>query len=711
VIPQCIQSAKELYDLRSRYKDASVLITAIYSESMVIAASLSQLQGLLQQDALKNKPLLHETFDRALTGCRVVYVCLDEEVRELAKKADNDNLKFKDRTKYLWKEDTFKELLQQIRGQQSALSLLLQGLQMESIADIKRLVQDNSARLDQIATRSNTLRKSRPNIKVPESVFEEGTDPQSIIDAEAILRSAEFDFDDEIVNSKAYRRAMALATFQAEGQEPVTSQNLTEEKCDEELSGAGVDLANLELKLEPEVKDTHAELLDSLEHSFLPFMPPSSENGALSPRFSKLPIVPSFEAISQEEEEEEEAPPPLPPRRPMRPLAESRATEVLSEARNSAFSNDSTSVFSAPSWALSKSSTVSSLTTMGSSLSNLTGNGGFQRKPLVLAHKGSYDTLFRKLPGDLQDVHLATSEDVDMNNIWKSLLSEERNFVDRMTKFRTTFYDNITKEWPVLENHLELIPVGEQIAGFHRQYILMTLEGQLAQGDFATCDPSLFETWSSKTNKIYREYCQRLPHAKSAILMTQNMDSKFLPYIETLGFGAALPGKSCEDYLTLPITQLDLYIETLRSLHKICLTSTSASAKRNGPRYLRVLEAVRCLKKSCLQIIKDSQDWEQIQNLHRRIHTLNADYLAQLNLLQPGRRILSQGMLARKKEGQGAWQAVHVVLLDNYLFWGMLKPPRSKSTKESKTRTKTKQLGDVWVLESVSPTLCTTGHS
>jgi hypothetical protein len=629
VIPQCIQSAKELYDLRSRYKDASVLITAIYSESMVIAASLSQLQGLLQQDALKNKPLLHETFDRALTGCRVVYVCLDEEVRELAKKADNDNLKFKDRTKYLWKEDTFKELLQQIRGQQSALSLLLQGLQMESIADIKRLVQDNSARLDQIATRSNTLRKSRPNIKVPESVFEEGTDLQSIIDAEAILRSAEFDFDDEIVNSKAYRRAMALATFHAEGQEPVTSQNLTEEKCDEELSGAGVDLANLELKLEPEVKDTHAELLDSLEHSFLPFMPPSSENGALSPRFSKLPIVPSFEAISQEEEgegeeEEEEAPPPLPPRRPMRPLAESRATEVLSEARNSAFSNDSTSVFSAPSWALSKSSTVSSLTTMGSSLSNLTDNGDFQRKPLVLAHKGSYDTLFRKLSGDPEDVHLATSEDVDMNNIWKSLLSEERNFVERMTKFRTTFYDNITKEWPVLENHLELIPVGEQIAGFHRQYILMTLEGQLAQGTFATCDPSLFETWSSKTNKIYREYCQRLPHAKSAILMTQNMDSKFLPYVETLGFGAALLGKSCEDYLTLPITQLDLYIETLRSLHKICLASTSASAKRNGPRYLRVLEAVRCLKKSCL---------------HRRFTRLGADPESASQNTYPKRRL------------------------------------------------------------------------
>ena len=56
--------------------------------------------------------------------------CLEEEVRGLAEKAEGGNLTRKDRIKYLWKEETFKELLQQIRGQQSALSLLIQGLQM-----------------------------------------------------------------------------------------------------------------------------------------------------------------------------------------------------------------------------------------------------------------------------------------------------------------------------------------------------------------------------------------------------------------------------------------------------------------------------------------------------------------------------------------------------------------------------------------------------
>ena len=178
---------------------------------MVIAASLSQVQNLLQHDALREKPQLLETFDRALTGCRVVYGCLEEEVRELRIKAENDELKFKDRARFLWKEDTFKELLTQIRGQQSALSLLIQGLQMESIVDIKKLVEDNSVTLDQVVKRSRTLRQSHPRLKVPESLFSQQSLDGKDVDADSIAKATEFTFDDEVVNSKAYRRAMAMA--------------------------------------------------------------------------------------------------------------------------------------------------------------------------------------------------------------------------------------------------------------------------------------------------------------------------------------------------------------------------------------------------------------------------------------------------------------------------------------------------------------------
>jgi hypothetical protein len=108
-------------------------------------------------------------------------------------------------------------LLAQIRGQQSALSLLIQGLQMESIADIRKLVEQNSVTLDQVVKRSRTLRQSHPRVLVPESLFNQSLSNQrantkDAADAESIAKSVEFTFDDEVINSRAYRRAMALYT-------------------------------------------------------------------------------------------------------------------------------------------------------------------------------------------------------------------------------------------------------------------------------------------------------------------------------------------------------------------------------------------------------------------------------------------------------------------------------------------------------------------
>jgi hypothetical protein len=55
-LPAAIQSAKDLYDLRSRYKDASVLISAIYSESMVRKPG-----GVRRKVLLTHKPLGHSS--------------------------------------------------------------------------------------------------------------------------------------------------------------------------------------------------------------------------------------------------------------------------------------------------------------------------------------------------------------------------------------------------------------------------------------------------------------------------------------------------------------------------------------------------------------------------------------------------------------------------------------------------------------------------
>ncbi|KAF2026671.1 hypothetical protein EK21DRAFT_73727 [Setomelanomma holmii] len=574
-LPQCIQSAKELYDLRSRYKDASVLITAIYSESMVIAASLSQVQNLLQHDALQRKPQLLETFDRALTGCRVVYGCLEEEVRDLRIKAEANELKFKDRAKFLWKEDTFKELLTQIRGQQSALSLLIQGLQMESIADIRRLVEENSVTLDQVVKRSRTLRQSHPLVRVPESLFNHEDSPEDAAEAESIIKSTDFVFDDEVINSRAYHRAMALYTSQIEGKAP---------KAEEQ-----------------EVRQDD---------------PPAYDDPRNDSRTDETPGT-----LLQSSEDA----PPLPPRRPSGQQLQSEDNPVPARSQSSDESTDTSFV------------------------------------PSILS----------KSP-----VSAEALENPQMHEIWKSLVNAEQKFVERLLKFRKMFYDNVLQQWPLLEQHLEAILVGEQLASLNREILLRPFEQHLTNNEGVVCDSLVFEAYANKAHKPYREYCQRMPHTRSSLRTTQSMDQKFGPFVNTVGLSIAWFGKSWEDYLKLPLSQLDIYAEHLQLLKQIANALPGPAASRELVSLRRATEAIEWLRTMASTIIEDAQSREDIQNLEKRIHTLDADIFSQLRLLDSMRRVRHQGSMAIKLKGQGPWHAVHVMLLDNYLLWGKVKPQK-----------------------------------
>lgn len=137
ITARCLTTAKALYDLRGKYKSAQTTISAICSECTVISASLTRIRSLVVQNTdvlstqLSFRPELGTAFDTALTGCMVVFRVLDDEVKKLTSGGDGTaKLGFKVKARYLWDEETMKELLQQIRGQQTAISLLIQALQM-----------------------------------------------------------------------------------------------------------------------------------------------------------------------------------------------------------------------------------------------------------------------------------------------------------------------------------------------------------------------------------------------------------------------------------------------------------------------------------------------------------------------------------------------------------------------------------------------------
>ena len=129
-----IQTAKALYSIKDKFQGAALTIAAIYTETTIISASLSKLQSSLLSnreelaDNLSRRPDLEATLDQALTGCFVVLDVLQAEVGKLTEACQTDslNITLKARLRFVWNESTMQDILKQLRGIQTAMSLLLQ---------------------------------------------------------------------------------------------------------------------------------------------------------------------------------------------------------------------------------------------------------------------------------------------------------------------------------------------------------------------------------------------------------------------------------------------------------------------------------------------------------------------------------------------------------------------------------------------------------
>lgn len=129
----CLTIAKKLCDITGKYKGVSRLVNSIHSEAKIIGFSLSQLQGLLldNSDEAILKTEVREELDIVLTGCAVVFSCLKDEITALVERMESETgqLNVGDKVSVVWKEDNLKELLDRLRGQHTALGVLLQCLQ------------------------------------------------------------------------------------------------------------------------------------------------------------------------------------------------------------------------------------------------------------------------------------------------------------------------------------------------------------------------------------------------------------------------------------------------------------------------------------------------------------------------------------------------------------------------------------------------------
>ena len=131
---QVIQTCNEYY---RKYQSANLQLVCMQTQCSTIAVALLQIQDLIVHDSssferLRSVSVLASNYERTLGACQVVFAILNERLNklnsELRDHCGKPNWQVK--VKVIWNEQESAMLLRSIEGQASAISLLLNAIQM-----------------------------------------------------------------------------------------------------------------------------------------------------------------------------------------------------------------------------------------------------------------------------------------------------------------------------------------------------------------------------------------------------------------------------------------------------------------------------------------------------------------------------------------------------------------------------------------------------
>ncbi|EMT70534.1 hypothetical protein NOF04DRAFT_5704 [Fusarium oxysporum II5] len=191
--------------------DAADSLSDLAEEAQLIQGALQGVEDALQdnQEAI-SRYKVEEVFSIAVKGCRATLACIKQEFELLFNRSD-----WKARFMVLWKEDDMKKLLGRLDRKRESILLLLQLLSLSSVREVQALVAKKQSALtvakEDITALIPTYWSCRDTIL--DSLDKETVD--SIYadweNRESKLSTTEFDFDYELINTRAYRRALAQA--------------------------------------------------------------------------------------------------------------------------------------------------------------------------------------------------------------------------------------------------------------------------------------------------------------------------------------------------------------------------------------------------------------------------------------------------------------------------------------------------------------------
>lgn len=128
-----VKTGKQLQTIFECFREAQHSLFMMQTECTVLAAALSQIQITFSGDGRGKGREVPKTvlaaLELSLIGCTMTLSVLTEDVGRIVRDIDlAKTLGRKQKAEYVWKQDKMASLMQQLRGQSMALSLLLKAM-------------------------------------------------------------------------------------------------------------------------------------------------------------------------------------------------------------------------------------------------------------------------------------------------------------------------------------------------------------------------------------------------------------------------------------------------------------------------------------------------------------------------------------------------------------------------------------------------------
>ena len=129
-----VQTCNEYYQ---KYKAVDLQLVCMQTQCSIIEVALLQIQDVIVHDAarserLRSVPVLVSNYERTLGACQVVFAILNERLNNLNSHLHSTcgKVNWQLKVQVVWNDQESAMLLKNIEGQASAISLLLNAIQM-----------------------------------------------------------------------------------------------------------------------------------------------------------------------------------------------------------------------------------------------------------------------------------------------------------------------------------------------------------------------------------------------------------------------------------------------------------------------------------------------------------------------------------------------------------------------------------------------------